>query len=414
MVTVGRWTGSKAKALRQALRMSGDEFAGRLGTAARTVAKWEKELLDKTLALASQRDLDHVLETASPQVQARFAENLQDDERSRAAATVVFAMDAVAAHKLVAPATVALGEAASPTSETLDWLEQNLRSQYTADNRLGPRMLMPVMNGYVTSIEEMQRGARGSVLERLLRIGAGYAEFTGWLHHDAGDLQGAKLWASRALEWAEGGGDDRMASFVMMRRAAAALTAGEGGHAVAYARRAQRFDSAETGRVRIIAAVTEAHGHAITGDGGGADRALDAAASLLETYDGEIIDGDPTADRYCELGLYKKIATAKCALELGRGSAAVDAFTDVIGSLPAEFHRDRGQYLSSLARAHTLAEQPEAAVAAAREAYGIAIATGSARTLSVLRNTLPSELARWSDNPEVQQFCAMLAVEPQR
>lgn len=409
MVTVGSWTGAKARALRRALRMSGDEFAGRLGTAARTVAKWEKELLDKTLTLASQRDLDHVLETASPQVQARFAELLQDEVRSRSAAPAVFAMEAASAQKIVIPASNVLGGAVAPTSETLDWLEQNLRSQYTADNLLGPRVLMPLMNSYVTGIEEMQRGARGSVLERLLRIGAGYAEFTGWLHHDAGDLHGAKLWASRALEWAEGGGDDRMTSFVMMRRAAAALTAGEGGYAVKFAQRAQRFDSAETGRVRIIAAVTEAHGHAINGDGSGADRALDTAASLLERYDGEVIEGDPTADRYCELGLYAKIATAKCALELGRGTAAVDAFTDVIDSLPADFHRDRGQYLSSLARAHSLAEQPEAAVAAAREAYGIAIATGSARTLTTLRSTLPTELARWSDDPEIQQFCAMLA-----
>ncbi|GAA2842314.1 helix-turn-helix domain-containing protein [Kribbella solani] len=409
MVTVGRWTGSKARALRKALRLSGDEFAGRLGCAERTVAKWEKELLDKTLTLASQRDLDLLLEEAGLHVQARFTEILQEDERPQSAAPVVFATEATSALKMVIPAKIALGRVASPTSESLDWLEQNLRSQYTADNLLGPRVLMPLMNSYVSSIEEMQRGARGSVLERLLRIGAGYAEFTGWLHHDAGDLSGAAFWASRALEWAEGGGDDRMTSFVMMRRAAAALTAGEGGQAVLYAQRAQRFDSAETGRVRIIAAVTEAHGHAITGDGSGADRALDTAAGLLERYNGEIIDGDPTADRYCELGLYTKIATAKCALELGRGSAAVNAFTDVINNLPTNFHRDRGQYLSSLARAHTLAEEPEAAVAAAKEAYGIAVATGSDRTLTTLRNTLPSELARWSHNPEVEQFCAMLA-----
>jgi transcriptional regulator with XRE-family HTH domain len=409
MVTVGRWTGAKARILRRALRMSGDEFAGRLGTAARTVAKWENELLDKTLALASHRDLDHVLETADPQVQARFAELLQEEVQPRSATPAVFAMEAASAQKMVIPANVALGGAMSPTSETLDWLDQTLRSQYAADNRLGPRLLMPLMTSYVTSIEEMQRGARGSVLERLLRIGAGYAEFTGWLHHDAGDLREARLWVTRALEWAEGGGDDRMTSFIMMRRAAAALTAREGGYAVKFAQRAQRFDSAETGRVRIIAAVTEAHGHAITGDGSGADRALDAAASLLERYDSEIFEGDPTADRYCELGLYTKIATAKCALELGRGVPAVDAFTDVIDSLPADFHRDRGQYLSSLARAHTLAEQPEAAIAAGREAYGIAIATGSARTLTTLRSTLPSELAPWSHIPEVQQFCAMLA-----
>ncbi|MEV0289216.1 MULTISPECIES: hypothetical protein [unclassified Kribbella] len=116
----------------------------------------------------------------------------------------------------------------------------------------------------------------------------------------------------------------------------------------------------------------------------------------------------------CDLGLYAKIARAKCVLELGRAGDAVDAFTDVLNSLPPDYHRDRGQYLGSLARAHVLVEQPEAAAAAAAEAYTIAIATGSTRTLADLRRTMPSGLARWSHIPDVERFCAMLAaVEPE-
>ncbi|MGW6280794.1 hypothetical protein, partial [Kribbella sp. NPDC055071] len=87
---------------------------------------------------------------------------------------------------------------------------------------------------------------------------------------------------------------------------------------------------------------------------------------------------------------------------------------DVIDSLPPDYHRDRGQYLGSLARAHILAEQPEAATSAAEEAYTIAVATGSTRTLADLRGTMPSGLARWSHIPEVERFCAKLAaVEPE-
>jgi hypothetical protein len=208
--------------------------------------------------------------------------------------------------------------------------------------------------------------------------------------------------------------DERMMSFVMMRQAAAALTARHGGFAVRYAQAAQRFKSPQTGRIRIIAAVTEAHGHAIDGDGSEVDRTFDKAAGLLDQYGDEIIEGDPTADRYCEPSLYVKIARAKCALELERASDAVDAFTDVLQSLPASYHRDRGQYLAALARAHILAEQPEAAVVAADEAYTIAIATGSSRTLSDLRRTMPKGLARWSHIPEVERLNAMLAmIEPE-
>lgn len=413
MTVVASWTGAQASALRVALRLTMDELAARIGgMSPRGVAKWEHQP-EVVPSMVSQRDLDYILSTASPDEQARFAMLVQEHERP-APKSGLTDRQMVRASDLVIPLTPTGNQFAKPTSETLAWFEQNLRSQYTADNLLGPRALMPVMTSYVGTIESMQQNAKGPTLDRLLRIGAGYAEFAGWLHQDAGDIRTATAWATRALEWAQGGMDDRMTSFVMMRRAAAALTARHGAYAVRFAQSAQRFDSPETGRIRIIAAVTEAHGHAIAGDGGESDRALDTAAELLETYNGEILDGDPTADRYCELGLYAKIARAKCVLELGRANEAVDAFTDVIGSLPADYHRDRGQYLGSLARAHILAEQPDSAVAAAEEAYGIAIATGSTRTLEDLRRTMPSGLARWSHIPEVGRFCAMLAaVEPE-
>lgn len=425
MTVVASWNGAKATALRVALRLTMDELAARIGGSPRGIAKWDHQP-DLVLSMASQRDLDHVLTTATPDEQARFALLIEEHERSSATRPVASDSRASAnsrgpsdsdisrASGLVVPLNGNRGVLTVPTVETLAWFEQNLRNQYTADNLLGPRALMPLMTSYVATIEQMQQNASGAVLDRLLRIGAGYAEFTGWLHHDAGDLRGATTWATRALEWAQGGMDERMTSFVLMRRAAAALTARKGHYAVRFAQAAQRFESTETGRTRIIAAVTEAHGHAIAGDGSEVDRTFDTAAELLEQYGDEIIDGDPTADRYCEPALYVKIARAKCALELGRADDAVEAFTDVIDSLPPDYHRDRGQYLGSLARAHILAEQPEAATVAAEEAYSIAIATGSTRTLADLRGTMPSGLAPWSHIPEVERFCAILAaVEPE-
>jgi hypothetical protein len=426
MVTVvASWSGAKASALRVALRLTVEELAGRIGGSPRGVAKWEHEP-NLVPSMASQRDLDHMLSTASPDEQARFALLIEDQARPAPSPDTPISAESSfggpapddleirRVSNLIVPLNGNRRTLTAPSTETLAWFEQNLRNQYTADNLLGPRALMPLMRSYVETIELMQEKASGTVLDRLLRVGAGYAEFTGWLHHDAGDLRGATAWATRALEWAQGGQDERMTSFVLMRRAAAALTARNGPYAARFAQAAQRFESAETGRIRIIASVTEAHGHAISGDGSEVDRAFDNAAGLLDQYGDEIIDGDPTADRYCEPALYVRIAQAKCALELGRAGDAVEAFTAVIDSLPPDYHRDRGQYLGSLARAHILAEQPEAATAAAEEAYSIAIATGSTRTLADLRGTMPTGLAPWSHIPEVERFCAMLAaVQPE-
>ena len=42
MEVVDIWTGRTAGCLRTALRMTNEEFAQRLGTAVRTVAKWKR------------------------------------------------------------------------------------------------------------------------------------------------------------------------------------------------------------------------------------------------------------------------------------------------------------------------------------------------------------------------------------
>ncbi|GAA0948727.1 hypothetical protein GCM10009554_46630 [Kribbella koreensis] len=74
MVTTGAsWTGGQATALRIALRLTVDEFATRLdGLSPRGLAKWEHQP-DVEASMDTQRDLDYLLRTATPDEQARFA-----------------------------------------------------------------------------------------------------------------------------------------------------------------------------------------------------------------------------------------------------------------------------------------------------------------------------------------------------
>jgi hypothetical protein len=99
----------------------------------------------------------------------------------------------------------------------------------------------------------------------------------------------------------------------------------------------------------------------------------------------EAVTGDPSIGRYCDLGLYLDITRAKYHLELQRGDTAVEAFATVLNALPAEYHRDRGQYLSRLAYAYVLAGAPAEACTAAQDAPAIAASTGSSRTIRDLR-----------------------------
>jgi tetratricopeptide (TPR) repeat protein len=401
MVVVTAWRGRTAASLRLALRMTCDDFAAHLGASARGVAKWEA-LPEGELALRTQQLLDIALKRADEDVQARFSQilveapPLPDPAPSQVPALIV-------------PPKLSLGIPHRVTADLLTSLRQGLRHQYTADNLLGPRALLPVITAHAETIEHLTQGASGQTLDDLLRIGAGYAEFAGWLCQDSGDANTATQWYRRALEWAEAGQDDRMAAFVLTRRAVQAIGTRNGAHAARLAHAAQRDGRPESARVRAIAAQTEALGHAVHGSGADVDRALDLAERLLD--DGGSAppsDGDPSDGRYCEMRLYLNVSQAKCHLELGRADAAVAAFTTVLDTLPPDYHRDRGQYLSRLAQAYLLAGCPDEASERAEESLAIAVATGSSRTINDLRS-LSSQFAPWQRNPSVAKLHDLLA-----
>jgi tetratricopeptide (TPR) repeat protein len=141
---------------------------------------------------------------------------------------------------------------------------------------------------------------------------------------------------------------------------------------------------------------------------GDTERSLDRAAKLTELRSQSAADGDPSDARYCDLELYLKISRAKCYLSLGDGGAAISAFGEVIGDLPPEYHRDRGQYLARLAQASILAGLPDLASSHALEALEIALATGSSRTISDIRGVAHTMAAQWPARPQTQDLREIL------
>ena len=72
MNVVASWTGERADALRQALRMTNETFAEHLGVAVRTVANWRK--IPATVPQTeTQRILDTALDRAPDRAKAQFA-----------------------------------------------------------------------------------------------------------------------------------------------------------------------------------------------------------------------------------------------------------------------------------------------------------------------------------------------------
>lgn len=75
MDVIDRWTGSRATALQEALRLSQEDFAAHLGVARRTVASWHARP-DVILRPELQRALDTAHEQAPAAARARFAHRL--------------------------------------------------------------------------------------------------------------------------------------------------------------------------------------------------------------------------------------------------------------------------------------------------------------------------------------------------
>ena len=72
MQVIAQWTGGQADALRQALRMTNESFAGHLGVAVRTVAYWRNRP-GMTPQPQMQDVLDAALEQAPDHAKAQFA-----------------------------------------------------------------------------------------------------------------------------------------------------------------------------------------------------------------------------------------------------------------------------------------------------------------------------------------------------
>jgi transcriptional regulator with XRE-family HTH domain len=76
---IQKWTGREARALREALRMSGREFAERLGMSGRAISKWESPTKPTLPRADSQAMLDTMLANATEEERARFERFLADN-----------------------------------------------------------------------------------------------------------------------------------------------------------------------------------------------------------------------------------------------------------------------------------------------------------------------------------------------
>lgn len=266
--------------------------------------------------------------------------------------------------------------AAERTEPVLAGSLLNTLQQYvTTDNLAGPHSLLPVAAQQTSFAERLLTESRGRHRGDLLYVAARFAEFTGWLHQDAGDLHTAMRWSNTALDLAQEAGDAYLTSYIRMRKSNIASDARKPDLTIAFARAALQKPGGLTPSLKAVALRQEAHGHALAGSYDDCARALDHAFQ----HASDAPDDDADIARYCTRS-YVEMEAAHCWVELGQPAKALAILQQGLAEWHSDFRRDLGLCLARLAIAHAGTEQPDEALTVAQHSLAIAAETRSART----------------------------------
>lgn len=268
--------------------------------------------------------------------------------------------------------------------------------------QVAPAALMPTLVGQTHALRTLAMGAAASERPALLVLAARYAEYTGWMAQEAGDDAGAAWWTGRAVDLAEAGGDREMAAYALVRRALITLYQQDAVQTIELARLA--WSTATDPRIRSLASLREAQGHALAGDYDACFRALDRAGGAVPdgTAPGVPVIGtsqvpDPVAT-----------ATGWCLLDLGRPVPAIEILRRELDRIPAAALRARARYGARLALALAAAGEPEEACRQAAPVLDACERIDSATVRADLRH-LNRALGRWHAMPLVRDTRLRLA-----
>jgi tetratricopeptide (TPR) repeat protein/transcriptional regulator with XRE-family HTH domain len=290
--------------------------------------------------------------------------------------------------------------------EVLAYLRDQWHVLVKTDNLLGPRFALAGVLNQINVIEALLPALRDGSRLGAVGLGAQYAESAAWLYEDSGNLDRARHWTSRAMEWAYEAGDKRMVAWTVFRRSQQAATAGDPAQVIGLAQAARR-DEAELGSpMRSAIRVQEAFGYALDGDELTAQQLLDEA----HTWAASDSAGDARGGHgsYCTAS-YIEIQRAGCWLAVGKPKLAISLYERALPELPAVYQRDRAAALSQLARAYSADGQVEQAAATARTALPVARAAGSSRIVGTIART-GADLVPHNQLPAVAALLDELAV----
>ena len=309
MQVIAAWTGGQADALREAFRMTNEDFADHLGIGVRTVAYWRKQREIRPRA-RMQEVLDTALERAPDRVKAQFALLANEayrapDYQSDEAEPSAVASDSMTSRKsdrddkpaLWRPSRPDVSDVFTPDDEeriisaarsprrydpgVVDALSTVLSGQRHAEDLIGSTSLIEPVKAQLAVVGDLVTEARGDMRTNVLDVSSQWAQFAGWLNANNRQFSEANRLYSLALEWALEADKPNMIATALSMQGHVAWLAGKASPMIGLSRAAQRDNRASPG-VRALATQQEARGIALSKEGGIADidRKFDQAQEL--------------------------------------------------------------------------------------------------------------------------------------
>jgi transcriptional regulator with XRE-family HTH domain len=200
---------------------------------------------------------------------------------------------------------------------------------------MAPAALLPILITHTHALKLLAKVATAPARARVLLLASRFAEYTSWMAQEAGDDYGALWWTDRAVELASAGGDRELAAYALVRRGLIAMYRSDARETISVTRRAQAAPCGP--RIRGLAALHEAQGHALAGDYDHCCRALDRATTLIQeaaaTDDGQPLLGTTTTPDPVAM------VTGWCMLDLGHPRRALDLLQGELAAVPDHAHR---------------------------------------------------------------------------
>jgi tetratricopeptide (TPR) repeat protein len=274
-----------------------------------------------------------------------------------------------------------------------------------ADRLVGSAALLLPLRSHIVTVERACEVARGQDRTGVLQFASRFMEFCGWAHQDAGDLDCAMQWASRALDYAVELGDQRTIAYTLMRKASIATEAGLPGHGAGLSSAALVRSDALTPRLKAVILRQRAHASAALQEPVEASR--DAEAAVTEAVAGVSQEEEDRAP-YCTPG-YAAMEAGAVHLRLGDPATALTVLEPSCSqwSDPTQV-RDHALSLARLAEAYAALGERDQARTAAEEALTAAAGLASRRVTGELAG-LANKLTAWADDSGTAAILRKLA-----